>query len=83
MKRRVAVAALALVVPLAAGTSIAVGQDRHAARVVNASRQTITLDGAGANSIEPFFSGGLLPVPPEVLQRHGQLLSGGQQRRDK
>lgn len=55
MKRRVAVAALALVVPLAAGTSIAVGQDRHAARVVSHARQSITLDGAGANSIEPFF----------------------------
>jgi phosphate transport system substrate-binding protein len=55
MKRRVAVAALALVVPLAAGTSIAVAQNRPAARVVHESRQAITLDGAGANSIEPFF----------------------------
>ncbi len=56
MKRRAAVAALALVVPLALGTSIAVGQDRPAARVADASGKDITLDGAGANSIEPFFS---------------------------
>jgi phosphate transport system substrate-binding protein len=56
MKRRATVAALALVVPLALGTSIAVGQDRPAAREVGASHQSITLDGAGANSIEPFFS---------------------------
>ena len=55
MKRRLAVAALAMVVPLAAGTSIAVAQNRSAARVVHESRQAITLDGAGANSIEPFF----------------------------
>lgn len=56
MKRRAAVAALALVLPLAAGTSIAVAQDRPAARVADTTAKDITLDGAGANSIEPFFS---------------------------
>jgi phosphate transport system substrate-binding protein len=56
MIRRATVAALALVMPLAVGTSIAAGQDRPAAREAGASRQAITLDGAGANSIDPFFS---------------------------
>jgi len=55
MNKRVAIAALALVVPLAAGTSIAAGQARPAAREANGSGKAITLDGAGANSIDPFF----------------------------
>ncbi len=54
-KRRAAVAALALLVPLGVGSSIAVAQTRPAARVVYASSRSITLDGAGANSIDPFF----------------------------
>ena len=53
--RRAAVAALALLVPLGVGSSIAVAQTRPAARVVYASSRSITLDGAGANSIDPFF----------------------------
>jgi phosphate transport system substrate-binding protein len=57
MKRRAAVAALALAVPLVAGMPVAASQDRPAAsRVTHSARQDITLDGAGANSIEPFFS---------------------------
>jgi phosphate transport system substrate-binding protein len=54
-KRRGAVAALALLVPLGVGSSIAVAQTGPAARVVHASSRSITLDGAGANSIDPFF----------------------------
>ena len=49
MKRSAAVAALALLVPLGTGASVAVAQDRPAAA------RAITLDGAGANSINPFF----------------------------
>jgi phosphate transport system substrate-binding protein len=55
MKRRAAVAALALLVPLAAGASVAVAQERPGARVVHAASRAITLNGAGANSINPFF----------------------------
>ncbi len=55
MKRRAAVAALALLVPLGAGASVAVAQERPAARVVHAASRAITLNGAGANSINPFF----------------------------
>src|SRR5579862_3208955 len=55
MKRRATVAALALLVPLGACTSVAVAQTRPAARVVHAASRAITLNGAGANSINPFF----------------------------
>lgn len=56
MNRRAAVAALALAVPLAVGTSVAVAQPKPAGRVVHAAAKKLTLDGAGANSIQPFFS---------------------------
>jgi phosphate transport system substrate-binding protein len=55
MKRRAAIVAVALAVPLALGTSVAASKARPAERLVEAARD-ITLDGAGANSIEPFFS---------------------------
>jgi phosphate transport system substrate-binding protein len=49
MKRSAAVAALAFLVPLGAGVPVAVAQEKPAAA------KAITLDGAGANSINPFF----------------------------
>ncbi|HXW79431.1 MAG TPA: substrate-binding domain-containing protein, partial [Acidimicrobiales bacterium] len=50
MKRRATVAALVLAVPSVFGASAASAQVR-----VAAASSSITLDGAGANSIDPFF----------------------------
>jgi phosphate transport system substrate-binding protein len=57
MKRSAAVAALAVAVPLALGACGATGQGKAAAHATGASSSpnNITLDGAGANSIDPFF----------------------------
>ena len=79
MKRRATVAALALLVPLGAGTSVAVAQERPAARVVHAASRAITLNGAGANSIDPFFQAVFYNYHQQVPQGHHQLLPGGQQ----
>ncbi len=65
MKRRAAVAALVVAVPLALGACGASGQVKAAAHATgtssgkvagaSSSPNNITLDGAGANSIDPFF----------------------------
>jgi phosphate transport system substrate-binding protein len=65
MKRRATVAALVLAVPLALGACGATGQVRAAGPATgtgsgtvpgaSSSPNNITLDGAGANSIDPFF----------------------------
>jgi phosphate transport system substrate-binding protein len=65
MKRRATVAALALAVPLALGACGATGQVKAATPATgtstsqgsgaSSSPNNITLDGAGANSIDPFF----------------------------
>ncbi len=57
MKRRAAAVALALAVPLVLGTAVVAAQNRPAGKASSAdASSTLTLDGAGANSIEPFFS---------------------------
>ena len=65
MKRRAAVAALVVAVPLALGACGASGQVKAATHATgtgsgkvggaSSSPNNITLDGAGANSIDPFF----------------------------
>jgi phosphate transport system substrate-binding protein len=57
MKRRAAAVALALAVPLVLGTAVVAAQNRPAGKASSADASAaLTLDGAGANSIEPFFS---------------------------
>ena len=88
MLKRATAVALALLVPIASGTfasgtvasaqatKVAAGHKKPKPKPKPKPVPSVTLNGAGASSIEPFFSPVFYRVPPVSPEGHGQLRPG-------